>query len=70
MQIGVAGTGKMGSPMARRLMASGFTVQVWNRTRDRAQALLDEGAAWAATPAELARGCSLVITMLIDEQRG
>ena len=67
MRIGVAGTGKMGSAMARRLMASGFTVQVWNRTRDRAQALLDEGAAWAATPAELARGCSVVITMLIDD---
>ena len=32
MQIGIAGTGKMGAAIARRLLASGHQVSVWNRT--------------------------------------
>lgn len=67
MQIALAGTGKMGAAMARRLMASGHTVTVWNRTAARAQPLLDEGATWAASPAALAASADIVLTMLIDE---
>lgn len=67
MQIGLAGTGKMGAAMVRRLMASGHAVRVWNRTAARAQALLDEGATWAASPAALAASADIVLTMLIDE---
>jgi 3-hydroxyisobutyrate dehydrogenase len=67
MQIALAGTGKMGAAMARRLMASGHTVTVWNRTAARAQPLLDEGAVWAASPAALAASADIVLTMLIDE---
>ena len=67
MQIAVAGTGKMGAAMARRLMASGHAVAVWNRTAARAQPLLDEGATWAASPAALAASADIVLTMLIDE---
>ena len=67
MRIGLAGAGKMGSAMARRLMSSGQQVTVWNRTAARAQGLLDEGAAWASTPAELAATCDIVLTMLIDD---
>ena len=67
MQIAVAGTGKMGAAMARRLMASGHAVTVWNRTAARAQPLLDEGATWAASPAALAASADIVLTMLIDE---
>jgi 3-hydroxyisobutyrate dehydrogenase len=67
MQIGLAGTGKMGAAMAKRLMASGHTVTVWNRTAARAQPLLDEGATWAASPAALAASADIVLTMLIDE---
>jgi 3-hydroxyisobutyrate dehydrogenase len=68
MRIGIAGTGKMGSAMVRRLLSLNREVSVWNRTRDRAQALLDQGAQWAATPAELAAQSDLVISMLIDDQ--
>jgi 3-hydroxyisobutyrate dehydrogenase len=57
----------MGAAMARRLMASGHTVTVWNRTAARAQPLLDEGATWAASPAALAASADIVLTMLIDE---
>jgi 3-hydroxyisobutyrate dehydrogenase len=67
MQIAVAGTGKMGAAMARRLMASGHAVAVWNRTAARAQPLLDEGVTWAASPAALAASADIVLTMLIDE---
>ena len=41
MHIGIAGTGKMGAAMAVRLQSLGHQVTVWNRTRQRAQALLD-----------------------------
>jgi len=68
MRIGIAGTGKMGSAMARRLLSSGRKITVWNRTQERAQALLDQGAHWAATPAELVAQCDLVISMLMDDQ--
>lgn len=67
MQIGIAGTGKMGAAIARRLLATGHQVCVWNRTADRAQPLLAEGASWAPTPAALAREATTVITMLTDE---
>ena len=67
MQIGIAGTGKMGTAIARRLLATGHQVSVWNRTADRAQPLLAEGASWAKTPAALAGEATTVITMLTDE---
>jgi 3-hydroxyisobutyrate dehydrogenase len=67
MQIALAGTGKMGAAMVRRLMASGHAVTVWNRTAARARALLDEGATWASSPAALAASADIVLTMLIDE---
>ena len=67
MQIGLAGTGKMGSAMTRRLLACGHAVRVWNRSAARAQVLLDAGATWAATPRALPSGCDVVITMLTDD---
>jgi 3-hydroxyisobutyrate dehydrogenase-like beta-hydroxyacid dehydrogenase len=39
MKIAFLGLGKMGSAMARRLLAAGHEVTVWNRTRERADAL-------------------------------
>lgn len=56
----------MGVPMARRLLASGFPLIVWNRTRAKADALQAEGASVAATPAEAVRNADIVITMLED----
>ena len=67
MQIGLAGTGKMGSAITRRLLGSGQAVMVWNRNPARAQPLLDAGATWAASPSALAQACDTVITMLTDE---
>jgi 3-hydroxyisobutyrate dehydrogenase len=67
MHIGIGGTGKMGTAIAKRLMASGHQVTVWNRTTQRAQPLLDQGAKWADTPAALVTAAPVVITMLTDE---
>ncbi|MBC7467961.1 MAG: NAD(P)-dependent oxidoreductase [Ramlibacter sp.] len=67
MHIGIAGTGKMGAAIARRLLATGHQVSVWNRTAERAQPLLAEGARWAPTSAALAGEAATVITMLTDE---
>ena len=55
MQIGIAGVGKMGEAIARRLLEAGYAVTVWNRSADKLKPLIDAGAAAAATPTELAR---------------
>jgi 3-hydroxyisobutyrate dehydrogenase-like beta-hydroxyacid dehydrogenase len=67
MKIGFIGLGKMGTPMARRLLAAGHQVTVWNRTRARAEALDAEGALIAATPAQAAQAGEAVLTMLFDD---
>jgi 3-hydroxyisobutyrate dehydrogenase-like beta-hydroxyacid dehydrogenase len=67
MRIGFLGTGKMGTPMALRLLAAGHELAVWNRTEGRTKPLLREGAIAAATPAEAELGADAVITMLFDD---
>ncbi len=66
MRVGFVGLGGMGRAMATVLLRAGHEVTVWNRTRSRADALRDEGAAVAATPAEAARA-GIVISMLADD---
>ncbi|NWG21745.1 MAG: NAD(P)-dependent oxidoreductase [Chloroflexi bacterium] len=66
-RIGFAGLGRMGQAMAGRLLAAGFPLTVYNRTPSRADALLDGGAAWAATPAELAARSDIIFTILTDD---
>jgi 3-hydroxyisobutyrate dehydrogenase-like beta-hydroxyacid dehydrogenase/ADP-ribose pyrophosphatase YjhB (NUDIX family) len=62
------GLGAMGAPMARRLVASGHAVRVWNRTRRRADALVADGAAAAASPADAARDADVAVTMVADAE--
>ncbi len=64
--VAVLGTGLMGEPMARNLLAAGFDVRAWNRTREKAEPLAEEGAAVCATPAEAAEGADFLLTMLAD----
>jgi len=64
LQISLLGCGLMGTPMARRLLAAGFPLTAWNRTRGKAEALSAHGAVVAASPAEAARNADIVITML------
>ena len=65
-RIAFLGTGLMGAPMARRLLAAGHQVSVWNRDITKAQALVDDGAVVAETAAGAVRGGDIVFTMLSD----
>jgi 3-hydroxyisobutyrate dehydrogenase and related beta-hydroxyacid dehydrogenases len=62
--IGFVGTGVMGKSMAAHLVKAGYRVTVYNRTKAKAQELLDQGANWAANVADLAAGCQVIITMI------
>jgi 3-hydroxyisobutyrate dehydrogenase-like beta-hydroxyacid dehydrogenase len=67
MKIGFLGLGKMGTPMALRLLGAGHELAVWNRSEERTKPLIREGAIAAATPAEAELGADAVITMLFDD---
>jgi 3-hydroxyisobutyrate dehydrogenase-like beta-hydroxyacid dehydrogenase len=64
MNIAVLGTGLMGFPMARRLCEAGHTVQVWNRSREKAERLAPFGATVHDTAAAAVRDAGIVISML------
>jgi len=67
-RIGFAGLGRMGLAMAGRLLAAGFPTVVYNRTRSKAEDLLERGAAWADTPAQLAEQSDIILTILTDDR--
>jgi 3-hydroxyisobutyrate dehydrogenase-like beta-hydroxyacid dehydrogenase len=78
MRIGFAGLGRMGVPMAERLLAAGHELVVWNRTRAKAERLAAGAASGegggasgevgvADSPAELLAGGGLCLTMLADD---
>ena len=66
LKNGIAGTGRMGAAVAGRLLSVGHDVKVWNRTREKTQALALAGASVAATPAQLAARAEIIITFLTD----
>jgi 3-hydroxyisobutyrate dehydrogenase len=63
LKVGWVGTGRMGLPLARRLLVAGVPVSVWNRTRAKAEPLAAEGATVVERIADLA-GCDVVFTMV------
>jgi 3-hydroxyisobutyrate dehydrogenase-like beta-hydroxyacid dehydrogenase len=65
MRIGFIGLGLMGSRMAANLLRrAGYDLVVYNRTRAKADSVLDLGATWAETPAQLGEQVDLLFTML------
>ena len=68
MRVGFVGLGTMGEPMARNLIRAGHRLTVYNRTRQRAEALGSEGARIADTPADAAADAEVLITMLSDDR--
>jgi 3-hydroxyisobutyrate dehydrogenase/glyoxylate/succinic semialdehyde reductase len=64
MKIGFIGLGIMGSRMAANLQKHGYPLVVFNRTRAKAQPLIDNGATFAESPAKLAEQVDLLFTML------
>jgi 3-hydroxyisobutyrate dehydrogenase-like beta-hydroxyacid dehydrogenase len=65
-RVGFAGLGAMGGGIARRLLDAGYNVTGWNRTRERAEPLVDAGMGWADTPRELAESVDVLFTMLTN----
>jgi 3-hydroxyisobutyrate dehydrogenase len=65
-KVAVLGTGIMGAAMARNLLAEGMEVRVWNRSREKAEPLKEDGAEVAGSPADAARDADFLLTMLAD----
>ena len=63
-KIGWIGTGVMGRWMCQHLMDSGYSATVHNRTKERAQPLLDAGAAWADSSHEVAAASDVIFTIV------
>jgi len=67
--IGFVGLGSMGGAMARNLLQAGFRLQVFNRTREKAEQLASEpGVTVASRPSELAAPGRVIISMLADDR--
>jgi 3-hydroxyisobutyrate dehydrogenase len=66
-KVAILGLGTMGGGMASNLLKAGFSLAVYNRTAAKAQTLVSAGASLASTPAEAAKGASVVISMLADD---
>ena len=63
-RIGWIGTGVMGLSMCGHVLDAGYTVTVNNRTRARTEPLLERGAAWADTPADVAGASDVVFSIV------
>jgi len=63
-KIGFIGTGVMGKSMARNLQKAGYPLIIYTRTKEKAQELLDHGATWKETIADLASEADVIITMV------
>jgi 3-hydroxyisobutyrate dehydrogenase-like beta-hydroxyacid dehydrogenase len=66
MRVGWIGLGAMGAGIAGRLLDAGHEVVGWNRTRSRAEPLIERGMGWADTPREVASASEVVFSMLTD----
>ena len=66
MNIGIIGTGLMGSAIAHRLIERGFKVFLYNRSKGRSDTLVKKGAIRMEYPSDLARKCNFVIISVTD----
>jgi 3-hydroxyisobutyrate dehydrogenase len=64
LRVGWIGTGVMGAPMAGHLLAAGYPVTVFNRTKAKADALVAKGATWAGSPAEVTAKSDIVFSIV------
>jgi 3-hydroxyisobutyrate dehydrogenase-like beta-hydroxyacid dehydrogenase len=67
MKIAFIGLGRMGAGMARNLSRAGHTLIVYNRSREKADALAGDGVRVASSPADAAREAEVVMTMVADD---
>ena len=62
--LGAGGT--MGFPIAQNLARAGYTVRAWNRSRDKAEPLSEDGAEVCGSPRGAIEGADVILTMLAD----
>jgi 3-hydroxyisobutyrate dehydrogenase len=63
-RVGWIGTGVMGRSMCGHLIAAGYKVTVFNRTKSKAAELIDKGATWADSPRDVAAASDVVISIV------
>jgi 3-hydroxyisobutyrate dehydrogenase-like beta-hydroxyacid dehydrogenase len=68
LRAAVIGLGKMGEPIARRLLDAGHSLAVWNRTASRADGLVAAGAHVLASPADAWSHADVCVTMVLDDE--
>jgi 3-hydroxyisobutyrate dehydrogenase-like beta-hydroxyacid dehydrogenase len=66
-RIGWIGLGKMGIPMSKNLIKKGYSVTVYNRTKEKTKELASEGAKVADSPKALAAESDVIISMISDD---
>lgn len=64
LKIGFIGTGVMGKSLVKHLLKAGHEVNVYTRTREKAEELIELGSTWASTPKEIANTSQIVFTMV------
>lgn len=65
-EVSVLGLGSMGITIARLYLAQGYKVTVWNRTADKADALIAKGAVLARSAAEAVRAAKVAVMCVYD----
>lgn len=65
-KVVLLGLGKMGQGIALSILRSGHQLTVWNRSIEKANAVIEAGAKWADTPAQAVKDATFVIAMLAD----
>jgi len=68
VKLGFVGLGAMGQLIVPRLMAAGHDVSGWNRSRDKAEALIKSGMRWADTPRGVAEQSEIVFSIVTDSK--
>src|SRR5262249_5348499 len=66
--IGYVGLGVMGAQMANRFLEKGHTVTGYNRTRSKAQWLIDKGLKWADSPRAVAASVDMTLSMVTNSE--
>lgn len=63
-KIGWVGTGVMGQSMCTHILKAGYHISVYNRTKEKAKELIEEGAQWCSNPKEVAENSDIVVTIV------
>ena len=66
--LGFVGLGVMGGQMVHRLLDKGHTVIGYNRTRSKAQWLIDRGMTWADSPRAVGGGSDIILSMIANSE--